>query len=275
MNRSIMLFFGYFGFVLTLYGQDLTYTYEPGVISPLFNFHLAIPDTSNNHIFRDHPLTKSIGVWFDGNDPEIIVVVNNPDDFASFYEMNFPGDSLVLHEKYGPIHLIPPTISSTSLLGREKQDFPTHWDISAAIYSDSVVYRSGYRTGKKPTPVRRGFAAVFTGKYENLAQEIADELRQEKIATVADSVIVIQALVKKGNRQPTPLEDLKILVGKPSGFSDIALQVLGDERNKWWPATYVSGVMGTSLLRFYIQLNPDGSVEIETPEYMDARLSRK
>jgi len=264
-----MLIFGCFGFVLSLHGQ--AFIYKPGVSSPLVDFHFTIPDTSNNGIFRDHPEIGSIRVWFNDNNPEFVFINDVPND-PSFYEMNFQGDALALNKKYGPIRFIAPRVSSTRLYGREKLDFPAHWAISTSIYRDSVVYFSQYRSGEKPHLPIYGFAARFIGKYENLAQQIADELRREKLTAALDSVIVLQGLVEK--KRSAPLKDLKLIVGTPTAFSDIALRVMGDERNEWGAATYASGVMGTSAIKFYIQLNPDGSVEIEAPTYMDARISK-
>ncbi|WP_312340644.1 hypothetical protein [Sphingobacterium sp.] len=242
-------------------------TYKPGVNKLLMSMRFSIADTTNNQIFMLHPEVTQISTPFACSNPPIIWIRDNPKD-NSFYDMTFKGDSLDIKNKYGRIHFTSPKVSLDQLLGNQKFNFPTHWAIGQTIYKDSVIYLIKYNTGERSDVVANGMAARLNGAYEDLGKEISKKLRETGISNLADSVIVLQGRIEKGVNRP--LEDLKLIVGKQSIFSDIALQIFGDRKNTWYPATFFSGVTGESIIKFYIKLDSSGAVSILPSKYMDA-----
>ncbi|WP_293924833.1 hypothetical protein [Sphingobacterium sp. UBA6320] len=242
--------------------------YKPGVSTSLIYLNFKILDTANNHIFKLHPEIRYIAVSFIQDRPEVIWVRDNPDS-RSYYDMSFKGDSLDILNKYGTIHFRAPEISLHQLIRNQKFNFPTHWEIGETIYKDSIVYSLGYSTGEQTEVVANGMAARLHGQYKDLAKQIADELQKKNISNLPDSIIVLQGIIEKGNDRS--IEELKLIVGKQSAFSDTALQVIGNDQNKWHAATYFSGVTGASIIKFYIELRADGTVTILPSKYMDAK----
>lgn len=259
------LFYFLFFYSISVKAQEITY--KPGTSRLLISIRFALPDTSNNHIFKRNPEVTHISTPFASSHPPIIWVRDNPKD-NSFYDMTFKGDSLDIMNKYGQIHFTSPKVSLNQLLENQKFDFPTHWAIGETIYKDSIVYSLSYNTGEQSDVVANGMAARFDGRYEDLGKQIADKLRESRISNLTDSVIVLQGRIEKGANKS--LEDLKLIVGKPSIFSDIALQIFGDHKNIWHPATFFSGVTGASIIKFYVSLDSNGEVSILPSKYMDA-----
>lgn len=262
MKYLIYLFLLY---SISIKAQDITY--KPGVNKLLMSMRFSLADTTNNQIFKLHPEVKYIATPFASEHPPIIWIRDNPKD-NSFYDMTFKGDSLDIKNKYGVIHFTSPKVSLGQLLENQKFDFPTHWAIGETIYKDSIVYSLTYNTGERSDVLANGMAARFNGAYEDLGKQIAKKLRDAGISNLVDSVIVLQGRIEKGVNKP--LEDLKLIVGKQSVFSDIALQIFGDRKNTWHPTTFFSGVTGESIIKFYIKLDSRGTVSILPSKYMDA-----
>jgi hypothetical protein len=242
--------------------------YKPGESRSLISLRFMLYDTANNHIFKLHPEIQYIAVSFIQDRPEVIWVRDNPDT-RSYYDMSFKGDSVDILNKYGPIHFRAPEISLNQLLEYQKFNFPTHWEIGETIYKDSIVYSLIYSTSVQTEIPANGMAARLHGRYEDLAKQIADELQKKSISNFPDSIIVLQGVIERGKDQS--IEELKLIVGKQSTFSDTALQVIGNDKNKWHAATYFSGVTGASIIKFYIELRADGTVTILPSKYMDAK----
>lgn len=242
--------------------------YKPSESRSLISLSFMLYDTANNHIFKHHPEVKYISAPIEQDHAKVIWVRDNPDS-RSYYDMTFKGDSLDILNKYGPIHFRAPKISLNQLVGNQKFNFPTHWEIGETIYKDSIVYSLRYNTGEQTEVVANGMAARLHGQYKDLAKQIADELQKKNISNLPDSIIVLQGIIEKGNDRS--IEELKLIVGKQSAFSDTALQVIGNDQNKWHAATYFSGVTGASIIKFYIELRADGTVTILPSKYMDAK----
>lgn len=260
----------YLVYLLFLYSISVNaqeITYKPGTNTKLMSMRFAIVDTVNNHIFKQHPEVTQISTPSACSNPPIIWVRDSPKDI-SFYDMTFKGDSLDIKNKYGEIHFTAPKVSLYGLLGKQKFDFPTHWTVGQTIYKDSIVYLIDYSTGERSDVAGNGTAARFLGRYEDLGKQIADKLRESNVSHLADSVIVLQGRIEKGGNKP--LEDLKLIVGQRSVFSDIALQIFGERKNTWHPATFFSGMTGVSIIKFCIKLEPSGTVSIMPSKYMDA-----
>jgi len=268
MKCFLLLIVVYLSCIISAHAQN--FVYRPGVNSPLVKLNFTIPDTSNNLLFKEHPQIKRIYIWYIDNHPAFIRIKDTPRE-SSFYDMNFKGDALDLNNKYGPINFFNPKPSLDWLYGRKKFDFPTHWEVRASVVPDSIVYSFEYRSGNRPYMPIQGYAARFQGRYEDLAQQIADGLRLGRPAVILDSVIVLQGML--GRKTENTLTDLKLVVGKQSVFSDIAMRIFGSNHNTWSAAVYDSGRNGASIIKFYIELHRNGSVSILAPKYMDAIAS--
>ncbi len=264
-NGMKYLIYILFLYSISVKAQEITY--QPGANKLLMSMRFLIADTTNNQIFLLHPEVTQISTPFACSNPPIIWIRDNPKD-NSFYDMTFKGDSLDIKNKYGRIHFTSPKVSLDQFLGNQKFNFPTHWAIGQTIYKDSIIYLIEYYTGEQSDVVANGMAARLNGSYEDLGKQISKKLRERGISNLADSVIVLQGRIEKGLNRP--LEDLKLIVGKQSVFSDIALQIFGDRKNTWHPATFFSGVTGESIIKFYITLDSRGAVSILPSKYMDA-----
>ncbi len=262
-----MKYFIYFLFFYCISVNAQEIAYKAGTNKLLISMRFSMPDTTNNQLFRQHPEVAQISTPFACSNPPIIWIRDNPKD-NSFYDMTFKGDSLDIKNKYGVIHFTSPKVSLDQLLEKQKFNFPTHWAIRQTIYKDSIVYLIKYNTGERSDVVANGMAARFNGTYEDLGKQISKKLRETGVSNLADSVIVLQGRIGKGINKS--LEDLKLIVGKQSVFSDIALQIFGDRKNTWHPATFFSGMTGESIIKFYIHLDPHGAVSILPSKYMDA-----
>ena len=264
MKKFVLLIIVCFGITLKVRSQ--AFTYKEGVTSSIVSFSTTYLDHTYKKLFEKHAEIESVIVWFEEGKPSVIRI-NDKLVKGTFYDMAFKGDVLDLQNKYGVLKFTFPRLSVTKLYGMENLSFPTHWVFTSKIFPDSVVQSYRFNSGKKSL-IFTGWAARYNGNYADIEKQIADGLQNLKNAAASDSEIVLQGISEKGT-SPQSLSDLKLIVGKKSSFSEMALRVFGNKKNKWSSAIYDSGVNGRSIIKFYIRLYEDGKVTIVPSKYLN------
>ncbi|WP_312461572.1 hypothetical protein [Sphingobacterium siyangense] len=265
MKIFVLLIILCFGPTLEVCAQ--TFKYKEGVASSIVAFSTTCLDNTNKKLFENHSDIESVVVWFEEGKPSVIRI-NDRSSKGTFYDMAFKGDVLDLQNKYGKLNFTFPRLSVSKLYGMEKQNFPTHWVFTSKIFPDSVVQSYRLNSGEKSL-IFTGWAARYNGNYEDIEKQIGDEVQNSKNTVVLDSIIVLQGISEKGT-SPMTLNDLKLIVGKKSSFSEAALRVFGNKENKWSSGIYDSGVNGRSNIKFFIQLHKNGKVTIVPSKYLNA-----
>ena len=272
----------FFLFLGIFYSTDLLAQLKSAKLVDNINqiLEIAIPDISNRHIFKENLSLKSISVIYKNEWPYYVNFnfndSKNKYGKSEHYDLAFEGDSLLLNQKYGYIHVIDLKSSIKSIWG--KKDTTTSFTISStAIYRDTVFYRffqqwPGMEIKKTNPEGIVGMPAKYKGDLEVVGAQIVKQLKAKRNTEVTDSTLVFQGTISKNGK----LEALELVVGQASALSEITEEVLlrkdgdistGGERYEWNAANIDRGPI-ESKARIYVKLEPEGKVTIKTPRVL-------
>lgn len=188
------------------------------------------------------------------------------------FDLDFEADRLVFAKKYSRIpQSAAPAVKVLNSRGQKYED-KLYKIISMRFYNDSTEYTYGwnYDFGKPGI----GRPAQYKGDIDEMEAGIAREVAVTSIKAPFDSVLVFQALVRRYSESTGYgiFELERLLYGKSSDFSEIAVEYLQSKENNFfddgkpkWIAAWIERRIN-SRVKVYVRLNRDGSVTIKLPK---------
>lgn len=225
-------------------------------------------DFGNNNV-------KKIYLFFHKKEPSFIKVhiVNLTKNIEKneYYDLGFEGDIFMLKQKYPKIPSpLLPVISGQNVYGTK--DTTRLFNISSAsIYPDStvLVYNEGFEEEIEHT--YWGVPVKYESSISEIENKIAKQILEFKEDTIADSVVVFEAIVSKERE----FKLIGLIGGTPSRFSNIVQKIFQEKatnyfqngQSKWRAAIeYNNGRSIESKIKIYARLNENGSVSIKLPK---------
>lgn len=257
-------------------------------------FKVALSDSSYRHFFDSHRDINWMLLDFELNTPIALSFYNHSNPHSYFhpdrsnepdkqYDLDFEGDVYWLSEKYCPF-VVPelPAVEMLYLPGiTDAKNIKTYFDAKAAVYRDSIVYyfsQSNYpdredmvinsiRTKKK------WFVPFFKEGNEVLAKRVEENYRSNGNSAEVDVVVISSALVERDGS----LQNVHLLVGDQSSFSEAVQKALEENSQSWKPATQGGRPVRSAVL-VYARLGSDKrvtvSVGLDRGQYSDQPENR-
>lgn len=197
------------------------------------------------------------------------IQLNGFNENNHYFDLNFEGDMYILKQNYPSINLPSPMrITSQNIYGQESNDL---YDIRrVSIYPDSTIFFYSKNSIFDREKTLWGVPAKYIGNLKVIQEEISDNLKQNKLDQLKDSICVFEIVVTKEGE----LESGKLIGGDKSIFTQSVFETFflkknryfEDSRSMWRPAViYSSGRPINTKLKLYARLNKNGSVSIKLP----------
>ncbi|MGK6351926.1 hypothetical protein [Parapedobacter sp. DT-150] len=244
-------------------------------------FQIVFPDTSNRHFFaKQHNISLftvdfekgipiSLSLYYSSKTQHPYSPLDNQDP-DEFYDLEFDGDLYRLSKKYKQITMpVLPTLTMQYLPNiTDRQDIKTYYDVKALIYKDdSIAYQfSQYHHPDDPdiaiyTSKQRKemFDAKFKGGGTQLAKILEANYNEQQQVSVKDSILIFRGVVHRDGF----LNDVELIQGQQSQFSNFIQQSLEESSKSWIPARQ-GGRSVMFAVNIYVRLNNDDSIMVST-----------
>ena len=229
-----------------------------------------IRDTSSRAIFDLHPELKHFIVRFDNGEANKVQAIYHKsiDEtmYAESYSMAFEGDRYTLLKKYPGLKLPPaPKLEMASLYNvKNLADSNVHVEVTSYLQRDTIYHHFSHFILNKGAYWYKFTDPYLPPKLKEDRQVLEKRLnvayQQWKPVEVTDSTLVITGLIEKNGSA----KEFKLMLGKPSPFSDNVLQFLGREATDWWPAKAIRTKHISAHTRIFVRLNRDETVTFST-----------
>jgi|GEM_PF-4985014 len=248
----------------------------------VFQFNHSVADTSNNIFFKQNPDVPQLQIKFVKDISTALYlyrknkdsVLNTASGFSipysryiinESYDLRFAGDRYLLEEKYKNITLpiVPAQIMDKIANMPKCQKGGRAWLI-AFICMDSIRYEFQLQcdsSGNVITfnPPGIGIPPKYIGNIIDLKRKIEKNIDKRLQIGKSDSALVLWGNVgKKGE-----LSNIKLRAGGESYFATFIKKQIENPANKWEPAD-IGGIKMNGYIRFYVRMNADGSIRIES-----------
>lgn len=233
---------------------------------------IAMPDTTYRHFLSEHDSLASVDVTYADKEPFSIFLNFHdlkPKQERMYFDLGLAGDRHFFEGKYSTIWYF--NAEQIDRIPWAENDeaiklLSTTFDGDSVICNGELVLPNVVQNNRDSGV---GSPARYQGDISMLAAKIAERLVEKGKEEIIDSALVFEGTVTKQFQ----LEDLTLVLGEKSAFSDLAADVLlekgagtGDEppRAGWFPTQIDRGPTEVRT-RIFVKLEPDGTVTIETP----------
>lgn len=202
------------------------------------------------------------------NRPDLVFLTLKDSGLRKYFDQLRVGDRYFFSRKYGAIG-DPSDVQINQIPWPEKSD---RLVLRIARFDgDSVTYSGEIIPPDQPVWWSEGVGTPihYRGDLRSLARKIEQNVWKIGAGSVVDSALVFEGTVT----EEYELEDLRLVLGEKSAFSDLVAHVLlekGDAgfvlwpKAGWYPATNHIRVLEVRS-RIFVELEQDGTVTIETP----------
>lgn len=228
-------------------------------------FTMTFPDSSYRDFFTEHSDLDRLLMKFENNQAVFVKLFTQQDvkkdNLAGEpYDLTFEGDRYLFEKRYKQF-VFPTLPKSTIGFWTDTSSLKLYREFEIVLHKDSISYqmsRTDYGDNEDYffVPSRTGFAK-YTGDTVMLKKSIADVLNEHK--AVIDSVLVFQGIVGLDG----DLNEVSLISGARSPFSDLVLASIQKEMNMWFPAMQ-GGRRVKDLVKIFIRINQDSSITIAT-----------
>lgn len=228
--------------------------------------------TYTNHTYRNIFASSGIEritVRFEKENPVSLSVYKSSlresaDYNKESYDLEFEGDVYLLKKKYNLAN-IPALPKEEIAYMTGMQRCRINYTLTADIYKNSVVYQFSQCCPvdeKNDVYITRvKLFARYTGDLKQLAETLEKRYNEKVHRPAGDSVLIFRGFVSRD--ACNYLEQVTLLEGIKSPFSDLVQQAL-EESGKLWVPMIQGGRYVRSYVRIYARLNGDGSLTLST-----------